>query len=308
MREENSLVPWKLTSKAIQGIKLGGLARRPMGKVGGEDGGDAKETGAGRVHVVTVESSEVLFIPVQNAESGVKKRCEVRDNQGAGSPSSLVFDAEQALFVADFAKKAILSQRPTSSEEEERYDEFDVLVSDYEGKPFCGPNSLAFDDEGNLFFTDSGPMGETSLEKPKGSVFVVEQTNLLLKPLALECMAHPSGIAVSPDGRIVYVAETMANRIVRFVKQRHGVFLSSVFHQFSGGFGPTALSLVSDGRASYLLVARFDFSAPQPSTAGSPRDAPEQAMKAGILAVLKESGEVMATHEGPPGTRIYLLY
>ena len=40
-------------------------------------------------------------------------------------------------------------------------------------------------------------------------------------------MAHPSGVAVSPDGNVVYVAETMANRIVRFVKQKHGVFLSS---------------------------------------------------------------------------------
>ena len=42
-----------------------------------------------------------------------------------------------------------------------------------------------------------------------------------------QCMAHPSGVAVSADGKVVYVAETMANRIVRFVKQKHGVFLSS---------------------------------------------------------------------------------
>jgi len=40
--------------------------------------------------------------------------------------------------------------------------------------------------QGNLFFTDSGPMGETSLEKPKGSVFCVEVADQLLKPLALE--------------------------------------------------------------------------------------------------------------------------
>ena len=42
-----------------------------------------------------------------------------------------------------------------------------------------------------------------------------------------QSMAHPSGVAVSPDGNVVYVSETMANRIVRFVKQKHGVFLSS---------------------------------------------------------------------------------
>jgi hypothetical protein len=63
-------------------------------------------------------------------------------------------------------------------------------VSDYEGKPFCGPNSLAFDRAGNLFFTDSGPLGETSLEKPRGSVFCVEVADQLLKPLAFQVLAH----------------------------------------------------------------------------------------------------------------------
>ena len=73
--------------------------------------------------------------------------------------------------------------------EEERFDEFDILVSDYEGRPFCGPNSLAFDRDGNLFFTDSGPLGETSLEKPRGSVFCVEVADQLLKPLAFQVFA-----------------------------------------------------------------------------------------------------------------------
>ena len=50
----------------------------------------------------------------------------------------------------------------------------------------CVCVTQAFDGEGNLFFTDSGPFGETSLEKPKGSVFCVEVADQLLKPLALE--------------------------------------------------------------------------------------------------------------------------
>ena len=188
-----------------------------------------------------------------------------------------------------------LTVRASQDGEEERFEEFDILVGDYEGKPFCGPNSLAFDGEGNLFFTDSGPMGETSLVSPKGSVFCVEVADQLLKPLALECLAHPSGVAVSPDGKIVYVAETMANRILRFVKQNNGVFLSSVFYQFSGGFGPTALSYVHDAQArtSYLLVARFDFGAPQ--EAGAEPEGPQ-----GNIAVLKQTGELLCELPGPP--------
>lgn len=121
----------------------------------------------------------------------------------------MAFDATGALFVADFAHKSIVSQPP------EEVREFQVLVGDYEGKQFWGPNSLCFDNNGTLFFTDSGPMGDTSLANPKGSVYCVSHEDQLLKPLALECLAHPSGIAASPDGSVVYVAETMANRILR---------------------------------------------------------------------------------------------
>src|SRR4051794_34602060 len=32
-----------------------------------------------------------------------------------------------------------------------------------------GPNSLIFDSNGTLYFTDSGPMGETTIQSPKGS-------------------------------------------------------------------------------------------------------------------------------------------
>mmetsp|Transcript_57397 Transcript_57397/g.92859 ORF Transcript_57397/g.92859 Transcript_57397/m.92859 type:complete len:213 (+) Transcript_57397:134-772(+) len=207
-----STIPWKLAGKSLAGIKLGGLSRRPISKAAREAEG-GQETGAGRVHVVTVDSSEVLYLPSGGDAVDLKKRCEARDAQSSGSPSSLVFDATEALFVADFAKRAIISQRPTLADaEDERFEEFDVLVGDYEGKPFCGPNCLAFDGEGNLFFTDSGPMGETSLENPKGSVFCVEVADQLLKPLALECLAHPSGVAVSPDGKVVFVAETIANQ------------------------------------------------------------------------------------------------
>ena len=286
------MAAWRLAGQAVSNIKLGGLARRPVSNAAVDEDA-AKESGAGRVHVVTMDTSEVLYLP--GGEGDLQKRCEARDALSAGSPSGLVFDATQALFVADFAKRAIISQRPAPpGMDNEQFEEFDILVGDYEGKPFCGPNSLAFDGDGNLFFTDSGPMGETSLVSPKGSVFCVEVADQLLKPLALECLAHPSGVAVSPDGKIVYVAETMNNRILRFVKQKHGVFLSSVFHQFSGGFGPTALSYVNDPQAkmSYLLVARFDF--------GSPPEAGEEAQgPQGGIAVLKQTGELLREFAGP---------
>ena len=65
-----------------------------------------------------------------------------------------------------------------------------------------GPNSAVFDKSGKLYFTDSGGLGDTSLSVPKGSVFVVEggASGSILRPLALECLACPSGIAVTDSG------------------------------------------------------------------------------------------------------------
>ncbi len=56
----------------------------------------------------------------------------------------------------------------------------------------------------------------------------------MLVPLALRCLAHPSGIAVGNGGKCVYVAETNMNRVLRFVENPSGVYHGTVFHQLSG--------------------------------------------------------------------------
>jgi len=108
----------------------------------------------------------------------------------------------------------------------------------------------------SLFFTDSGPLGETSIESPQGSVFAIDLSVSMLKPIIDGKLAHPSGIALSNDENMIFVAETGLNRVLRIVCHSSGSYHTSVFHQFSGRFGPTALAMHPDGR---LYVARFDF-------------------------------------------------
>jgi len=136
-------------------------------------------------------------------------------------------------------------------------DELSEFVREYEGEPFMGPNTMVFDDKSNVYFTDSGPLGESTLSNPKGSVYVVDGPQQLLRPLAHACLAHPCGIALSANQEAVYVAETLANRVLRFVQSPPGVHHMSVFHQFSGMLGPTALAC--DPATGNLYVARFDF-------------------------------------------------
>jgi len=61
-----------------------------------------------------------------------------------------------------------------------------------------------------LFFTDSGPFGETSIENPKGSVFLInfkEESYQDILALAFGCLAYPSGLCLSLDENQLYEAE-----------------------------------------------------------------------------------------------------
>ena len=107
-------------------------------------------------------------------------------------------------------------------------------------------------------------------------MYVVDGPQQLLRPLAHECLAHPAGLALSADQNVVYVAETMANRVLRFAQSPVGVYHMSVFHQFSGMLGPTALAC--DPKSGNLYVARFDF---------------KECAEVGCIVVLSPKGEVL---------------
>ena len=58
---------------------------------------------------------------------------------------------------------------------DEKNDIISELVKEYEGQALLGPHSIVYS-EGmqSLFFTDSGPFGESSIENCKGSVYIVD--------------------------------------------------------------------------------------------------------------------------------------
>ena len=111
--------------------------------------------------------------------------------------------------------------------------EITPVIKDFDGKPLKGPNSMILSEKNNcLFFTDSGPLGETSIESPLGSVFAIDLSVSMLKPVIDGKLAHPSGIALSTDENesMLYVSETGMNRILRIVSHPSGVYHTGVFH------------------------------------------------------------------------------
>jgi sugar lactone lactonase YvrE len=166
-------------------------------------------------------------------------------------PQCVTFDGDGVANICDHASKSIL----TYSEAQGLVKEVDT----YEDLPLMGPNCLVIDDENTIYFTDSGPVGDSTLARPCGSLFYIGPDKCIL-PLLENCLAHPSGVVVCGSGATacVYVAETHKNRILRGCQSPKGVFNFSVFKQFSGGMGPTGMCTDASGN---IYVARHDYGA-----------------------------------------------
>jgi aspartate beta-hydroxylase len=206
-----------------------------------------------------VDGEDLLVCRDDGVVLKVVDRDETRDARVYAKSNGLVtgvaLDQEGDLYLCDVAMKAITTVMEDG--------EASKVVDNYEERPLMGPSSAAIDEEGVIFFTDSGAFGETSLSNPTGSLFSISGNERVLSPLLHQCLAHPSGVAVHGTGKeqVVYVAETARNRILRGVQMVNGVFHMAVFYQFSGGVGPTG---ISTDEAGNLYVVRADYGGSAP--------------------------------------------
>jgi gluconolactonase len=94
---------------------------------------------------------------------------------------------------------------------------FVPLVSKYNGKRFNSPNDLCFDSRGNLYFTDPpyglvGNVDDPAKEVPNQGVYRLSNKGELT--LLTGGMTRPNGIALSPDERTLYVANSDPDKAI----------------------------------------------------------------------------------------------
>ncbi len=88
--------------------------------------------------------------------------------------------------------------------------EVTTLFTHCDGLPLNRPNDLVFDNDGGFWFTDMGrtlatthDIGHVFYARPDGSAISRVRTGL----------HSPNGIGLSPDGKRVYIAETVTSRV-----------------------------------------------------------------------------------------------
>ncbi|MDP6345136.1 MAG: SMP-30/gluconolactonase/LRE family protein [Alphaproteobacteria bacterium] len=87
----------------------------------------------------------------------------------------------------------------------------EVLYSECDGHPLKGPNDIVFDDRGGFWFTD---LGKTrAREMDRGAIYYARIDGNFIAE-AIQPLAMPNGIGLSPDGKRLYAAETDAGRLL----------------------------------------------------------------------------------------------
>jgi gluconolactonase len=89
-----------------------------------------------------------------------------------------------------------------------------VLADKYDGKPFNRPNDLVVDRRGNIYFTDSIPPGAANPAALPSSVYQIAPDGKLI--LVTTSIQRPNGVALSPDEKTLYVANTAGEWVIAY--------------------------------------------------------------------------------------------
>ena len=87
-----------------------------------------------------------------------------------------------------------------------------VIKTDSDGRPFLTPNASINDTKGGIYWTSSGLFSPTA--PSQGAVLYLDRTGGLHR--LAEGIHYSNGVALSPDGKILYVSEHLSRRVLAY--------------------------------------------------------------------------------------------
>jgi gluconolactonase len=133
--------------------------------------------------------------------------------KNAGGPSGNAFDAEGRLYTCEArARRVVRIDKKGGTE---------VLAEKWDGKLLNGPNDIAVSRNGNVWFTDPA-FGEQADHRELNFYGVFHVTPKGEVKLVAKPVGRPNGIALSPNGRVLYVANSDERNIRAYDIDRNG--------------------------------------------------------------------------------------
>ena len=105
-----------------------------------------------------------------------------------------------------------------------------------------------------------------------------------------------SDVCYDSSNSCIYLAETFMNRVLRLKQNDDGIYIASVFYQFNGRIGPSALTVDENG---YLYVARYEY---------SPVEFEGELEGDGLISVINKDGIMVGELDLPELPEITGLY
>ncbi|MGO9471129.1 MAG: SMP-30/gluconolactonase/LRE family protein [Isosphaeraceae bacterium] len=191
----------------------------------------------------------------------------------SGRANGLVFDASGRLIVAEGAN----TRGGRRVSRTERDGTIRTLADRYEDKRFNSPNDVAVDRQGRVYVSDPRYVGREPRDLDFEGTFLIDRDGSVIR--LITTANKPNGLALSPDGKTLYVADNGRRRALIACKVRPDGKTEEprVIHDFGSGRGIDGMTVTTDGR----IVA----------AAGT-------AAKAGVL-VLSPQGKILATIPTP---------
>ncbi|MCQ1957721.1 SMP-30/gluconolactonase/LRE family protein [Arthrobacter sp. zg-Y826] len=272
------------------------------------------ETGMTLIEGPTFGPDGGLFVVDVTAPAGEAKvmRVDVEDEsvsrvytEGNGAYTSAQFSPNDGrIYLTDFAGGKIDSITPDGR------DHKTFFTGDVDGSPMR-PDDLAFDEEGNLFVSDSTGYADPAWEA-KGRVVRIDKDTAEATVLA-ENLAAPNGISFSEDFKALWVSQYMDNRIDYLVlnEDKTEVTTSHPGMHFDGGTSQTDSNAVdADGNVYQAIHGQPRIFVYSPhgellSTITVPAEDREGLTSATNIAIKPDTKEAYLTVSGPDGGFIY---
>ena len=119
----------------------------------------------------------------------------------SGKANGLIFDSEGDLVGAQGADYGLRRVARWNVKDGRQT----VIADRFKGKRFNAPNDVCIDDKGRIYFSDPHYLGHEPLELVHRSVYLIDNNGTVVE--ITRQVSNPNGLALNPDGDVLYVAD-----------------------------------------------------------------------------------------------------